>query len=262
MLNTKGLFIVLLNIGIQFISNAQEGIDYTAKDFIKTVQFSGLQKNDGFPIVALGEKFRLKFDDLNGDEADYYYRFSFYNHDWTQSTLFKNEFLEGFDNLRIDKYTTSFNTLQTYTHYQLELPNNNIQFKVSGNYVLEVYSNDDELVFSRRFCIYDPQASIQAGVFRTQNMDRFKTHQSVHFTIIPNNISFRNPKENINVVLLQNQQWDRMITDLKPQYFNGRAIEYRYEFPSQFEGGNEYFYFDTKDLRITTPNISYINRAA
>ena len=133
---------------------------------------------------------------------------------------------------------------------------------MSGNYVLEVYSNDDELVFSRRFCIYDPQASIQAGVFRTQNMDRFKTHQSVHFTIIPNNISFRNPKENINVVLLQNQQWDRMITDLKPQYFNGRAIEYRYEFPSQFEGGNEYFYFDTKDLRITTPKISYINRAS
>ena len=70
MLNTKGLFIVLLNIGIQFISNAQEGIDYTAKDFIKTVQFSGLQKNDGFPIVALGEKFRLKFDDLNGDEIN------------------------------------------------------------------------------------------------------------------------------------------------------------------------------------------------
>ena len=262
MTNTKGLFIVLLSIGTQFICNAQKGIDFTAKDYIKTVQFSGLQQNDGFPIVALGEKFELKFDDLNGDEADYYYRFSFYNHDWSKSTLFKNEFLEGFDNLRIDKYITSFNTLQTYTHFQLELPNNNIQFKVSGNYVLEVYSSDDELVFSRRFCIYDPQASIQAGVFRTQNMDRFSTHQSVHFTIIPNNISFRNPKENINVVLLQNQQWDRMITDLKPQYFNGRAIEYRYGIPSQFEGGNEYFYFDTKDLRITTPNISYINRAS
>tara|TARA_B110000046_G_scaffold41691_1_gene46188 strand:- start:163 stop:864 length:702 start_codon:yes stop_codon:yes gene_type:complete len=229
-MNIKSLFIVLFYNGTVFFSNAQDGIDYTAKDYIKTVRFSGLQQNDGFPIVALGEKFQLKFDDLNGDETDYYYKFSFYNHDWTQSTLFKNEFLEGLDNLRIDKYTTSFNTLQTYTHYQLELPNNNVQFKVSGNYVLEVYSNDDELVFSRRFCIYDAQASVQTGVFRTQNMNRFTTHQSIHFTVIPDNVSFRNPKENIKVIVLQNQQWDKMITDLKPQYFNGKAIEYRYEF--------------------------------
>jgi hypothetical protein len=68
-MNTKILFIVLFNIGNLLFSNAQEGIDYTAKDYIKTVQFSGLQQNDGFPIVALDEKFQLKFDDLNGDEA-------------------------------------------------------------------------------------------------------------------------------------------------------------------------------------------------
>ncbi|MFQ3340503.1 MAG: hypothetical protein ACI9TK_000155 [Flavobacteriaceae bacterium] len=258
----KSLFILLFTMGTLFNSIAQEGINYTAKDYIKTVQFLGFQHNNAFPIISIGEKFFLKFDDLNGDEADYYYRISYYNHDWTPSKLFKNQFIEGFDNLRIDDYMTSFNTLQNYTHYQLELPNENIQFKVSGNYALEVYSSQDELVFSRRFCIYDSKASVQVGVYRTQNMDRFITHQSVHFSITPNQINFRNPNENIHVVILQNQQWDTTITDLKPQYFNGKKIEYRYELPAQFEGGNEYFYFDTKDLRITTPNISYINRAS
>ena len=36
-MNTKDLFIVLLTIGTQFICYAQKGIDYTAKDYIKTV---------------------------------------------------------------------------------------------------------------------------------------------------------------------------------------------------------------------------------
>jgi hypothetical protein len=62
-------------------------------------------------------------------------------------------------------------------------------------------------------------------------------------------------------VLLQNQQWDKIITGLTPQYFSGKTLEYRYDIPAQFEGGNEYFYFDTKDLRVTSPNINYINRA-
>ena len=61
--------------------------------------------------------------------------------------------------------------------------------------------------------------------------------------------------------ILQNQQWDHTITGLTPQYYSGRTIEYRYDIPSQFEGGNEYFYFDTKDLRVTSPNINYIDRA-
>ena len=240
---------------------AQERFDHTEKEYIKTIQFSSLQQNEGFPLVNLNEKILLKFDDLNGDEADYYYRISYYNHDWSPSTLFKNEFIDGFDNVRIDDYTTSFNTLQTYTHYRLELPNDDIQFKISGNYVLEVYTSEDELAFSRKFCVYETMASVQVGVYRPQNMDRFNTYQSVQFAITPIQTSFRNPDQNIKVVIIQNQQWDHTITGLTPQYYSGRTMEYSYDIPSQFEGGNEYFYFDTKDLRVTSPNINYIDRA-
>ena len=239
---------------------SQEGMDQIKKDFIKTIQFSGLQQNNAFPIVALNEKILLKFDDLNGDEADYYYKISYYNHDWSPSTLFKNEFIDGFDNIRLDNYTTSFNTLQTYTHYQLELPNEDIQFKISGNYLLEVFTNANELAFSRRFCIYQSLSSVQVGIYRAQNMDRFNSHQSVHFAVTPYQQSFRNPDQNIKVVIIQNQQWDYIITGLKPQYFSGKTLEYSYDIPAQFEGGNEYFYFDTKDLRVTSPNINFIRR--
>ncbi len=260
-MGTRNLFTCFFCFLMLLDGLAQELLDRTEKEYIKTIQFSNLQQNEGFPLVSLNEKILLKFDDLNGDEADYYYRISYYNHDWSPSTLFKNEFIDGFDNVRIDNYTTSFNTLQTYTHYRLELPNEDVQFKVSGNYVLEVYTSEDELAFSRKFCIYETMASVQVGVYRPQNMDRFNTYQSVQFAITPIQTSFRNPDQNVKVVIIQNQQWDHTITGLTPQYYSGRTMEYRYDIPSQFEGGNEYFYFDTKDLRVTSPNINYIDRA-
>ena len=260
-MGTRNLFTCFFCFLMLFDGLAQDRLDRTEKEYIKTVQFSNLQQNEGFPLVSLNEKILLRFDDLNGDEADYYYRISYYNHDWSPSTLFKNEFIDGFDNVRIDDYTTSFNTLQTYTHYRLELPNEDVQFKVSGNYVLEVYTSEDELAFSRKFCIYETMASVQVGVYRPQNMDRFNTYQSVQFAITPIQTSFRNPDQNVKVVIIQNQQWDHTITGLTPQYYSGRTMEYRYDIPSQFEGGNEYFYFDTKDLRVTSPNINYIDRA-
>ena len=107
----------LLILLISFLSSAQEQKEYPPPENIKSVQFKGGNKRGVFPIVKLGEQISLLFDDINADEADYYYRIKHFNHDWTPSQLFQNEFLEGYDNLRIENYHTSFNTLQHYTHY-------------------------------------------------------------------------------------------------------------------------------------------------
>ena len=238
---------------------AQQGQEYLPPSNIKSVKFFGSDRAENFPVIAIGQKITLIFDDLNGNEADYYFKVKHFNHDWNRSKLFQNEYLEGFDNLRIDNYNTSFNTLQTFTHYRLVLPNENIQFKVSGNYLLEIYDSFDELVFSRRFCIYEEKSTIRSGVYRPQNMDRFNTHQSLHFSVTPSQGTFRNPDQTVFIHLLQNRQWDSDLLVLKPQYFSGSTLEYRYEIPTQFEGGNEYYFFDTKDLRITGPNISFTN---
>ena len=179
-INKLNLFFILIN----FFCIAQNQKDYATPENIKSVQFEGVDNRDIFPIVALGEQITLQFDDLNADEADYYYRIKHYNHDWTPSQLFQNEYIEGYDNLRIENYITSFNTLQHYTHYSLKIPNQNVKLKVSGNYIIEIYSAYDELVFLRRFCIYENKSYVQAGVFRPQNMDRFNSHQSIHLSLI------------------------------------------------------------------------------
>jgi len=240
---------------------AQTGIEIGAPDYIKSIVFSDAQGNNQFPIVRLGETIQLAFDDLQGTSADYYYKIKHFNADWSPSQLFSNEVFSGYDDIRITDFQNSFNTLQPYTHYSLSLPNADTQFLVSGNYLLEIYNAVNDLVFSRRFCLFEDKASVGLGVFRPQNIDRFTTHQSLHFSITPYGSPFRNPEERIKVVLLQNYQWDQTIENLKPQYYSGNTLEYRYEAPAQFEGGNEYLFFDTKDLRMGTANISSLNRA-
>jgi hypothetical protein len=162
----KNFFLGIGVLVLQFANlRAQVVYEYAPPEHIKSIQFYGTENTENFPLVSLGEKINLLFDDLRGTEEDYYYKIKHFNHDWTPSALFQNEYLEGYDNLRIDDYNTSFNTLQTYTHYRLQLPNEAVQFKVSGNYLLEIYDTYDTLVFSRRFCLFEEQASIQTAVY-------------------------------------------------------------------------------------------------
>jgi len=49
---------------------------------IKTVAFTQ-GGNSVLPFFRLGESFEIQFDDLFGNEADYYYTITQYNYDWT-----------------------------------------------------------------------------------------------------------------------------------------------------------------------------------
>jgi hypothetical protein len=239
--------------------HGQKAREVNTPEYIKSVVFKSFNSDHQFPLVRPGETFQLAFDDLNGDERNYYYRIRHFDWDWSHSGLFQNEYLAGFDNLRIANYQTSFNTLQPYTHYTLVLPNEETQFLVSGNYLLEVYDENDTLVFSRKFLIYESQALVGSAVFRTRDLSYYLTHQSVQFSISPEKGKFfRNPQQQIHVSLLQNDQWNSLLSGLKPQYINGNQLEYRYDAAARFEGGNEYLFFDTKDIQITNANVSQV----
>ena len=259
-MNKKNILILFFFLNISsFLKGQVEEVSEPIN--IKTIIFKGESENDQFPIISIDENITLSFDDLNSNEEDYYYKIRHFNFDWKESELFKNEIFEGFDNVRIVNYSNSFNTLQPYTHYELKFPNDKTRFLVSGNYIIEIYNSLDEIIFSRKFCIYEKMAETNVSVYRLQNMEFYKTHQSIHFSITPKNIIFREPEKRIKVIILKNYQWNSQIKNLKPQYIINSKLEYKYDTESKFEGGNEYLFFDTKEIRSTNQNISYINRS-
>lgn len=226
-------------------------------DYIKTIEFKGNTDFSGTPIIKLGQSLNLQFDDLIGDEADYYYKISYYNFDWTPTELSKNEFMEGFDNVRIKNYKNSYNTLQIYTHYNLNIPNRQTKkLKVSGNYMLEIYNDQDEMVFSKRFVIFENIAAIQAQVKRSRDLNYINSKQVINFSISAGDrLIFRNPDQSLKTLIIKNNNFQNSIYNLKPQYHMGNKLVYKYDQEAAFDGGNEFLYFDSKDVHGSTMNI-------
>ncbi len=228
--------------------------------FIKSVLFSGGSYNSQFPIIKINQKLFLSFDDTSGEENFYYYKIIHCNFDWSISKLLKSEYLVGNDNNLIENIESSYGTLQRYTNYKLSLPNSDVGFKISGNYILEILDSNDNIIFKRKFLILDEKVSVNLNIYPSQSKERFYTHQNVQFIINTGRYKIRNPNSDIRITILQNDQWDDSKTILKPQFVEKDRLIYRYDEESEFEGGNEYLFFDTKDLRSTNQNISYVRK--
>ena len=254
------LIFIFLMPGV-FSIHAQESVsEINPPDYIATVQLFGNGTFTGTPTLKLGEPLTLIFDDLHGDEADYYYKISYYNFDWTPSQLYKNEYLDGFDDVRIVNWENSFNTYQLYSHYTLQIPNEDTRaLKVSGNYMMEIYNDQDELIFSKKFIVYEEIASVGVRTIRSRDLDYIDTRQVVQFEIDSPNELIINPKRNIKTLVMKNNNIKESITDLIPQFTIGTKLVYKYDQEASFWGGNEYLFFDNKEVRTATANIQRID---
>ena len=229
-------------------------------DYIKTIAFKSNTKESQLPILKLGEYVILEFDALNGDEEDYYYKIEHFNFDWTPSILVKSEYMDGFDNQRIRNYENSLNTYQIYSHYKLTIPNAQTKrLKVSGNYLLSVFNDDDELVFSRKFMIYEDKTNVGVSIKRSRDVQFIEEKQRVDIVISSKNMQFNNPKQNVKTLVIQNNNLNTAISDLKPQYTIGNKLIYKYDTESSFWGGNEYLYFENKDIRAANIGVRQID---
>jgi hypothetical protein len=229
-------------------------------NYIKTIQFKGNTPETQLPIIRLGEQLVLEFDVLNGNEADYYYKIDHFNFDWTPSVLAKSEFMDGFDNQRIRDYENSFNTYQIYSHYQLTIPNDQTRrLKVSGNYLLSIFNSDDELVFSRKFMVYEAMAAVGLAVKRSRDIKYIEEKQNIELIVTSNNLQINNPTNTVRAVIVQNNNLNTAISNLKPQYTIGNQLIYKYNAESSFWGGNEYLFFENKDVRAANTGIRSID---
>lgn len=225
-------------------------------EYIRTIEFKGTASQSRLPIIELGQKLQLSFDDIIGNEADYFYTIEHFNFDWTPSDLSKGEYLDGFDDVRIETYENSFNTLQLYSNYKLSIPNRETRaLKKSGNYLLRIFNDDGEIVFSRKFMVLERLLSVAVEIKRSRIIKNIDQQQVVQFKINAPNLLLINPKQNVKTLVLQNNNLKTAITDLKPLYTIGSELIYRYDQEAAFWGGNEFLFFDNKDIRSATNGV-------
>lgn len=226
--------------------------------YIKTVSFiqNGLNK---VPVFQLGDEFQLQFDDLHGSEDNYYYRITHCDYDWKPSQLTINEYLNGFNDQRIIEYTNSLNCLQIYSHYRIGFPNKFTQIKVSGNYMISILNEDREVVFSRKFVLYENLVSVPVQVKRARRNEDAPHKHNLDFAVRSGSITFQSPLQNVKVMLLQNGKFNNAKTNIRPMFTVGNDLIYKYDAETQFWGGNEYLFFENKIIQAANNSIARID---
>ena len=237
---------------------AQSEVEVIPPYNIKTASF--MQSNENvIPVFELGAGFQFQFDDLFGNEADYYYEIVHCDYNWVPTNIPKQEYLKGFDGQRIQQYENSLNTLQIYSHYKLPIPNQFTQLLLSGNYVLKILDENKEVVLSRKFILYEDLVTIPIQIKRARTANYLEYKHNIEFSVKSQLINFQNPLKNVKVVLLQNGQFNTAIKNIAPQYTLGNELIYRYDTQTQFWAGNEFLYFDNNDIRAAGNNVSRID---
>ncbi len=230
--------------------------NYVYADNIKSVllEKAGFRLSEPALFFGSNEKLILSFDDLQGGVSDYSYTFIHCNSDWTPTQIPVSQYLQGFSDDRIFDYAFSFNTIQSYTHYFLEFPNENLEPLLSGNYIIRIFEtgNPEKTIITRRWLYYENKVQIDATVKRaTVIADRY-SKQEIDFSVNYFSLPVQNPFSEFKVVLQQNSRWDNVIHNLKPLYIKDRLLDYNYEEENTFNGGNEFRTFDTRSYK--TPN--------
>jgi hypothetical protein len=227
---------------------------------IKSIQLRPLQENNFSSIVPLGTQLELSFDDLDADSKEYQYKIEHMTHDWKSSRLSSSQYIDGFDQNTILNVNNSFNTFQNYTHYSVKIPNINTVITKSGNYLLSVLNYDDEVIFTRRFVLYESKTTIGVTVERSRYTKTLNTQQTIQFSVNHPNIRVNNPRQEIHVVVLKNKNWNEMISELQPTFFKPNQLLYTYTNKTNFWGGNEYLNFDNKYIRNSSLNVVRVVR--
>ena len=226
-------------------------------DHVKSISFQKQNENkySNLFVGTINERFSLSFDILSGLEHDLYYVIEHCDFDWEKSQLIKSEYIQGFDDVKIDNYSSSFNTYQIYTNYNISFPNSNTSFKKSGNYIIKIVDEYGDEIFRRKFILYENLVTVQTEIKRSREIEFINEKQVVNFEINPINIQLNNPGKTVKVKVFKNNELNYSVDNIKPQYNMGRKLIYKYDKELSFWGGNEYLFFENKFVRNTSINI-------
>lgn len=243
---------------------ARESVDYfeenllryrddVYKPFINTVLFYKKGSEISLPFLELNsrDKLILSFDDLERGYKTYKYTLIHCDALWKPTLAFQSEYIDGFtdDFITVTKY--SFNTLQPYSYYEVEFPNEKLMPKWSGNYILLVYEGDNRknVVLTRRLMIFENRLPVSATVKAATAIDQRFTHQEVDFSINTASFPITDPNKNLKVIITQNSRSDNAIIGLTPKMIKGDILDYNYDDKNVFSGGNEFRKLDLRSLR-------------
>ena len=215
------------------------------------------------PVMELGsdDEMVIGFDELSHNFHRFVYKLERCEWDWTVTDgLFESDWLEGFNDIPIEDYQNSINTTVLYTHYQLTIPNDQCRLKMSGNYRLTVYDEDNynQKVLQVEFYVVENLMNIGVEVTTNTDVDHNVSHQQLSMSVTYNNLRVNRLDEQLHTVVMQNWREELARNDVRPNYINTRGLGWEHNKALIFDAGNEYHKFEVLDVSHTTMGLDRI----
>jgi hypothetical protein len=222
-----------------------------------SVQAIQLYEGDGearLPVVELGsaDALTLEFDLMT--EAGRPLSVYFYHADRTwRRDLSPGEYLASFQHDDLLEYQVSTGTQVPYAHYTYRFPNGDIEFLISGNYVVRVteQGSEEEVLLERAFFITEQSAALEFGT------DRVLVGNYGYPSIQPI-ARFRPPAElagnvfDYNVCFVRNGRFDLARCSDRPSLANSPLMQFYLEPEVSFEPEEPPYFLDVSDLRASS----------
>ncbi len=230
---------------------------------VRSLQVIANEDWQQLPIMELGNgSVTISFDDLTHTYRRLAYRLQHCEADWSISTsLFDSDYCNGFvEGNTIDDVEESILTNTLYTHYSLTLPNEHCAPKISGNYLLTIYdeNNGDEPILTACFMVVEPVAQrmgVSLNMTTRTDASINQQHQQLEMELKYANYKVTQPADQIHTVLLQNQRWDDARIDARPQYIMSDGLRWSHCPQYIFEAGNEYRKFEILQTDVASMGI-------
>ncbi|MGY5351903.1 type IX secretion system plug protein [Wenyingzhuangia sp. IMCC45533] len=215
---------------------------------IKTVIVKSSLHEFSHPVHKLGSSIHFSFDDINGTQEEYYYNIVHCQIDWSPSNLSNSYYIDGYANFQINDFENSYGTLANYTHYSFTIPNNDTRITRSGNYLIQIVNNNDEVVCERKIVITEDLVNIGVKISESRDLELFNQKQAVSLVIDTKNLNINYPNTEIKTYIFQNGDLNLKSEFLQPTFIDNNVYTYRPSKKTEFFAGNEFYYFDNNDI--------------
>jgi hypothetical protein len=229
-----------------------------ASDLVYSVDLHRKGNPLSAPILDLNssQQLLLSFDLLEFDSRQLSISFTHHNPDWSRSGLSENFYKEGYFTLMLPFGRVSRANRPDYRSYSYEFPNDNIEFLVSGNYMLQVEDSDSgNLLFSMPFFITENEGDIISQV-ETVTVPRNEGRIShIPRSIFETPGYITTPQFDVEFYYVQNQFWGRARQADELDTSTPGEVQFEVSRSNSFVGDYEFQVLSLTELSQQTPGV-------
>lgn len=208
----------------------------------------------GQPIIHWSNdasRVKISFDELAEDNRYLRYRIVHCDSDWRPSEISEIEYVDGFNLADINSWAFSEHTLTHYVHYDLEIPNPDMRPLLSGNYLLQVFDQDDpdNVLLQTGFMVSEDRIGVAVKSSSRTDVDYNDRHQQLAVYLDIDGADIKDPFNELKVVIIQNGRPDTRRVLEKPLRVSPGKVIYEHQKELIFSAGNEYRRFDIANVR-------------